>query len=106
MTDLFFAFSNPSGSEGGSSLITSFIPILLIFVIFYFLLIRPQQKKQKQHQEMVSSLRRNDRVVTNGGLYGTVVDVKDHIIVLKIADDVKIEVVKSAVATLVEKRDG
>lgn len=105
MSHLFFAFANPSGTEGGPSLITSFIPILLLFVIFYFLLIRPQQKKQKQHQALVSNLRRGDKIVTNGGLYGSVVDVKDHVIVLKVADDVKVEIVKNAVATVIEKRE-
>ena len=105
MAGIFFAFANPSGGEGSPSLLTSFIPILLLFVIFYFLLIRPQQKKQKQHQEMVTSLRRGDKIVTNGGLYGTVVDVKDHVIVLKIAENVKIELIKNAVATVIEKRE-
>lgn len=105
MSHLFFAFANPSGTEGGPSLFTSFIPILLLFVIFYFLLIRPQQKKQKQHQGLISNLRRGDKIVTNGGLYGTVVDVKDHVIVLKIADDIKVELVKNAVATVIEKRE-
>lgn len=105
MYHLFFAFANPSGTDGGPSLLTSFIPILLLFVIFYFLLIRPQQKKQKQHQELIGNLRRGDKIVTNGGLYGTVVDVKDHILVLKIADDVKVELVKNAVATVIEKRE-
>ncbi len=105
MSHLFFAFANPSGTDGGPSLLTSFIPILLLFVIFYFLLIRPQQKKQKQHQELIGNLRRGDKIVTNGGLYGTVVDVKDHILVLKIADDVKVELVKNAVATVIEKRE-
>jgi preprotein translocase subunit YajC len=105
MSGILFAFANPSGGEGGPSLFTSFIPILLLFVIFYFLLIRPQQKKQRQHQNMVSSLRRGDKIVTNGGVYGTVVDVKDHIVVLRIAEDVKIELIKSAVATVIEKRE-
>ncbi|MCK4235892.1 MAG: preprotein translocase subunit YajC [Candidatus Krumholzibacteria bacterium] len=86
-------------------MITSFIPILLIFIIFYFLLIRPQQKKQKKHQSMVSSLHRGDRIVTNGGLYGSVVDVKEHVIVLKISEDVKVELIKNAVAAVVEKRE-
>lgn len=106
MLTLLFAFSNPSGAGEGPSLFTSFIPILLIFVIFYFLLIRPQQKKQKQHQELVGALRRGDRIVTNGGLYGTVVDVKEHVLVVKIADDVKIEIVRNAVATIIEKKEG
>ena len=102
MVSVLFALSSPGE---GSSQFTFLIPMLLIFVIFYFLLIRPQQKKQKQHQEMIGTLRRGDRIVTNGGLYGTVVDVKEHIIVVKIADEVKIEIVKNAVATVIEKRE-
>ncbi len=105
MVSLLFAFSNPGGTGEGPSLFTSFIPILLIFVIFYFLLIRPQQKKQKKHHEMLGTLHRGDRIVTNGGMYGTIVDVKEHLLVVKIADDVKIEIVKNAVATVIEKRE-
>jgi preprotein translocase subunit YajC len=100
----FFAFSNPSGGGGGGSSFMMFVPIIAIFIIFYLILIRPQQKKQKEHQKMLTELGRGDKVVTNGGLYGKVVDVKDHIVVLKISDDVKIEVVKSAIATVIEKK--
>jgi preprotein translocase subunit YajC len=105
MMDLFFAFSNPQSGEGSPSLLVSFIPILLIFIIFYLLLILPQQKKQKQHQSMLNALRKGDRVVTNAGIYGTVQDVKETMVVLKIAEDVKIEIVKSAVAAVVERRE-
>ena len=106
MSYLMFAFSNPSGgAEGGGSLLVSLLPILAIFVIFYFILIRPQQKKQKDHKSMISKLSRGDKIVTNGGLYGKVVDVKDHIIVMKISDDVKVELVKSAVATVLEQKE-
>ena len=102
----FFAFSNNPQSGGGSpNLFLSFVPILLIFIIFYLLLILPQQKKQKQHQTMLSSLRKGDRIVTNAGIYGTIHDVKEHMIVLKIAEEVKIEIVKNAVAAVVEKRE-
>ncbi len=104
MTGLIFALSGSPGGEGGSSLLTSLIPIIFIFIIFYFLLIRPQQKKQKEHQAMVSALGRGDRIVTNGGLYGTVVDVKEHVIVIKISDDVKVELVKGSVATVIGKK--
>jgi preprotein translocase subunit YajC len=106
MLSILFALSGSGTGEGGPSLFTSFIPILLIFVIFYFLLIRPQQKKQKQHQEMVSAVKKGDRIITNGGMYGTVADVKEHIIVLKIAENVKIELVKSSIATvIIQKQD-
>jgi len=106
MHSLFFAFSNnPSGGgQGGPSMLVSFLPILLIFVIFYLLLILPQQRKQKQHTGMINSLKKGDQILTSSGMYGTIVDVKEQKIVLKIADEVKIEIIKSAVATVVDKR--
>jgi preprotein translocase subunit YajC len=105
MQDIIFALSGAGSGEGGPSLWTSFIPILFIFVIFYFLLIRPQQKKQKQHQEMISAVKKGDRIITNGGIYGTVADVKEHVIVLKIAEEVKIELVRSSIATVIARKE-
>ena len=106
MSYLMFAFSNPSGgANGGGSLLVNLLPIVAIFIIFYFILIRPQQKKQKEHRNMVSELKRGDKIVTNGGLYGKVVDVKEHVIVMKISDDIKVELVKTAVATVLEKKE-
>ncbi len=93
----------PSGSEGGGSPAGLLIPLLGMLAIFYFLLIRPQQKKQKTLQAMIAAVKKGDRVLTTGGIYGTVLGVKDHIIVLKIAENVKIEIVKHAVASIVEK---
>jgi preprotein translocase subunit YajC len=80
--------------------LVNMMPIFLIFIIFYFLLIRPQQKKQAEHQKMVAALKKNDEVVTSGGIHGVVVNVKDNSIVLKIADEVKVEVQKSSVSSL------
>jgi preprotein translocase subunit YajC len=101
----FLAQCAPQGGEGGGggSAVSSLFMIALIFVIFYFLLIRPQQKKQKQHQNMLGTLKKGDRVVTSGGLYGTVVGVKENVVVLRIAEDVKVEFVKSAVTSIVTK---
>jgi len=73
------------------------LPILAILVIFYFLLIRPKQREQKKHQQLLAELTKGDRVMTSGGIFATVVGVKDDIIVLKVAENVKIEVLKSAV---------
>ena len=76
--------------------IGQFIPLILIFVIFYFFLIRPQQKKVKEHKAMVESLKRGDRVVTSGGITGTVERLIDHDKVeVEIAENVKVEIVKS-----------
>lgn len=78
--------------------ILSFVPIILIFVIFYFLLIRPQQQKQKQHAELVSKLKKGDHVVTTGGIYGIISTVKDRTVLLKIDENVKIEVQKNCIS--------
>ncbi len=91
----------PQGAAGGAPAgmdsLMQFVPLVLIFVVFYFLLIRPQQKKQKELQEMINGIRKSDKVITSGGLYGVVENVKEHTIVLKIAEKVKVEVLKSAV---------
>jgi len=84
--------------------IASLLPIIFIFGIFYFLLIRPQHKKQKEHESMVSSLKKNDEVVTNGGIHGTVVNVKDTTLTLRIDDNVKVEINKNAVTYLKKSR--
>jgi preprotein translocase subunit YajC len=89
--------------QGGGSPWSGIWMIALIFIIFYFLLIRPQQKKQKEHQKLMDSLTKGDKVVTSGGIYGTVIGVKEGIVVLKIAEEVKIEVAKSAVTAVIDK---
>ncbi len=76
------------------------LPMAAIFGIFYFLLIRPARKKQNEHQEMLNALKNGDRVVTNGGMYGTVVGITDDVIQLRIADQVKVEFARSAIAGL------
>ncbi len=85
------------------SVVMSLMPFLLIFFIFYFLVIRPQAKRQRETKEMLESLKQGDRVVTTGGMYGTVAGLKDAVVVLKIADQVKVEVAKSAVTGVVQK---
>ena len=83
-----------------------FIPLLLIFGIMYFLLIRPQQKKMKEHQAMVTSLRRGDKIVTAGGMFGKVVKVHDEgEVEVEIADGVKVRMVKSTIAQVVSKTE-
>ena len=77
-----------------------FIVMGLIFVIFYFLIIKPQKQKEVEHQKMLQALNKNDEIVTIGGIYGTIVNVKDTSVVLRVADNVKIEVQKNAIAGL------
>ena len=83
------------------------LPFILMFVIMYFLLIRPQYKKQKEQQSMIDSLKKGDKVVTNGGMHGTIVGVKEKegILVLQVAKDVKIEVSRGAISKVAEKKE-
>jgi preprotein translocase subunit YajC len=86
------------------AMLVQFGPILLIFVIMYFLLIRPQQEQAKKTRKMLDALARGDKVVTTGGLLGTVVDVKDTKVLLKVSDDVKMEFLKSAVVQVLTEK--
>jgi len=87
--------ADPSGA--GPSPFSMLLPIVGMLAIFYFLLIRPQQKRAKETQKMIEALRKGDRVVTASGIVGTIAGLRDDIIVLQIADNVKIEMLKSAV---------
>jgi preprotein translocase subunit YajC len=81
--------------------LVQFMPIILMFVIFYFLLIRPQQKKQKELKNMITNLKKGDKVVTTGGILGTVSSLQDDYVVITVGgSDTKIEVLKSAIAGL------
>ena len=86
--------------------IGQFIPLILIFVIFYFFLIRPQQKKVKEHKAMVESLKRGDKVITSGGIIGTVDRVfEDDRIELNISDGVKVQVIKNTIQGHLKKEE-
>lgn len=84
-------------AQAANPLINLF-PLVLIFVIFYFMLIRPQKTKEKEHTQMLKGLNKNDEVVTSSGIHGTVVNVKEKTIVLRIDDNVKVEMEKNCVA--------
>ncbi len=104
MQGLAYAMGRPPQGQAGGSPLVGFMPIILIFFIFYFLLIRPQKKKQMEHQNMVSNLKKNDEVVTSGGIHGTVVNVKENSVVVRVDENVKLEIQKSAVAYLKKKK--
>ena len=91
----------PQAAAQTSPLI-SFLPLVLMFVIFYFLLIRPQQKRQRELQKMVENLKKGDRVVTAGGIIGTVVGIQNDYVVIKVGEGetTKMEVLKSAITGL------
>ncbi len=86
--------------------VISFLLLILIFVVFYFLLIKPQQKERKRHEEMVKNLAKNDEVVTSGGIHGTIVNVKETSVVLRVDENAKMEVDKYAISYTVKKRSG
>ena len=99
---LFLAQAQPAapGPGGGLGL---FVPFILIFVIMYFLMFRPQKKRQQEQQRLISSLKTGDQVVTNAGIHGLIANVKETTVMLKVADNVKIEVEKSAVANVIKE---
>ena len=108
MANLAYAMGQPPQNIPGQpapSPLAGLFPIFLIFAIFYFLLIRPQQKQQKKHQEMVSRLSKNDEVVTNGGIHGTVVNVDDQTVTLRVDDNTRIKFQKNTIS-YVKKRTG
>lgn len=76
------------------------MPIFLIFIIFYFLLIRPQQKQEKERQLMLKNIKKNDEVVTAGGLHGVVLNLKDKTVTVRIDDNVKVEIDRSAISRI------
>lgn len=94
------AYAQGAGPAGGGDIAMQMLPIVAIVVVFYFLLIRPQQKRAKQHREALASIRRNDRVITNGGLVGTVIRVNedDDTLTVEIAENTRVQVIRSMVA--------
>lgn len=97
------AFIMLQAGQGGNPF-WAFMPFILIFLIIYFLMIRPQSKKQKETQKMIASLEKGDKVITVGGIHGTVVGIKEKegSLIVKIADNVKVEVSRSSVAQKVQ----
>jgi len=79
-----------------------FLPLILLFVIFYFLIIRPQQKQQKAHREMLDSLKKGDKIVTNGGLYAEVVKTEDDFIKIKLSDTATVKLDRAFVARKID----
>ena len=89
-----------AGQGGAGGLFGSLIPLVLIFVIFYFLLIRPQQKKTKEHKNMIDNLKKGDKIITSGGMYGVIEAVGTNTVSVKVGENVKIKLGKAYVAAL------
>jgi len=100
------AYAQAAGGAGGGGAFQAFLPLILIFVVFYFLLIRPQQKKMKQHREMLDAIRRGDKVVTGGGIMGTVTKVdSDTEVTVEIAKDVKVKIQRGTISAVVNRTE-
>lgn len=101
-TDIVYAMAGaPQNESGGAAtMFSSFLPLILIFVIFYFLLIRPQSKKAKDHRNMLENLKRGDKIVTSGGIYGVIEGIEANTITIKISENVRIKVGRSYIAGL------
>ncbi|MEI6152807.1 MAG: preprotein translocase subunit YajC [Deltaproteobacteria bacterium] len=92
------AMGNQAASgQGGASQWMGLLPLVLLFVVFYFLLIRPQQKRAKQQKLFIENLKKGDKVITSGGLYGTITGITDDSVTIEIAEKVRVKVLKSAV---------
>lgn len=101
--DIAYAMAPSAGQQGGGGaggVLTSLLPLVLIFVIFYFLLIRPQQKKAKEHKQMLENLKKGDKVITSGGIYGVIESVGANTITLKIAENVRVKFGKGYIAAV------
>ena len=104
MTDIVFAQTAP-GLGGPGPLMTIF-PFILIFLIMYLMVIRPQQRKAKEHQEMLKKLKKNDEVMTSGGIYGKVVALADNVVTLEVAPNVRIRVHRPQISAVVTGEKG
>ena len=98
MTNLAYILlmGQPTGAAGQTNPLLTFLPLILVFVVFYFFMIRPQMKKQKEMTSYRSSLKKGDKVVTTGGIYGRISEVKDNYVTIDVGGDVKLKVDKSA----------
>ncbi|WP_321493206.1 preprotein translocase subunit YajC [uncultured Desulfobacter sp.] len=100
-----YAMGASGGQAGQAQGIAGFLPIIILFAIFYFLLIRPQQKKAKEHREMIENLKKGNRVVTSGGIFGTIVSLDDNTVGLEIAEKVKIKVARGNIGGLMKDNE-
>lgn len=99
------AFAQTAAPGGAADPFLTFLPLILIFVVFYFLLIRPQQKRIKEHKAMIEAVRRGDKVVTGGGIIGTVVKVQDNEVTVEIAEAVRVRVIKGTITSVEAKTE-
>ena len=102
--NLLIAMAPQGGSgAGGGSMVSTFVMFGAIFLIFYFMIIRPQQKRAKEREKLLSSIEKGDKVITSGGVHGTVAGVEEKTILLQVTENVKLKVERSAISTILNK---
>ena len=102
---LLLAQGAPPAGQQSSNIIQLLVPMALMMVIAYVILIRPQRRKQREHEDRVKRVKAGDRIVTNGGIHGTIAAVKDHTFMMKIADNVKLEIEKSSIMRILSTEE-
>lgn len=103
MTHLVYAMAPASGGSSEGSLISTLVMFGLIIAIFYFLILRPQQKRQKDRQKMLDAVKKGDKVVTAGGMHGTVAGLDDKTVLLQVSDNVKMKFDRSAIGNILKE---
>lgn len=91
----------PQQGQSGMESLMGLLPFVLIIAVFYFLIIRPQQKRQKERQKLLDSVQKGDKIITSGGIHGVVEGIEDKTLLVKIADNVKVKMERSSVATII-----
>lgn len=93
----------PQQGDSGSGITSTLVMFGLIFLIFYFMIVRPQQKRQKDRQKMLDAIKKGDKIITAGGVHGTVIGVEDKTVLVQIADNVKVKVDRGSVSSIVSE---
>lgn len=96
------AYAQTAQAPSGPSTLVNFIPLVLVFMVFYFLLIWPQQKKAREHRQMLEKLKKNDEVMTSGGIYGKVIALSDNVVTLEVAPNVRLRVERPHISSLIK----
>lgn len=101
--DMFESIRLPVAQAQGFGGLAGFLPLVIIFAIFYFMLVRPQMRKEKERKKMIEAIKSGDRVLFAGGLVGTIVNIKDQTVMVKVADNVKLEAARGAITAVLDK---
>ncbi|HHT9104837.1 MAG TPA: preprotein translocase subunit YajC [Candidatus Wujingus californicus] len=101
---MLFLLQAAAGKQSSTGMLTMLLPFILMFVVMYFLILRPQKKKEKDRKAMLSRIKKNDRVVTAGGMHGSIVSIREHEVLLRVDDakDVKVKVDRSSIVSVLE----